>query len=101
VDIAGLCLKSGNAVILRGGKETINSNTAIVKVIQDACKKAGMPDGCVQFVDNTDHKLVEEMLKMSDVIDLLVPRGGAGLIKMVKEKARMAISQTASGCSLR
>ena len=91
VDIAGLCLKSGNAVILRGGKETINSNTAIVKVIQDACKKAGMPDGCVQFVDNTDHALVDEMLKMNDVIDLLVPRGGAGLIKTVKENARMAV----------
>jgi glutamate-5-semialdehyde dehydrogenase len=91
VDIASLCLKSGNAVILRGGKETINSNTAIVKVIQDACKKAGMPDGCVQFIDNTDHALVDVMLKMNDVIDLLVPRGGAGLIKMVKENARMAV----------
>jgi glutamate-5-semialdehyde dehydrogenase len=91
VDIAALCLKSGNAVILRGGKETINSNTAIVRVIQDACKKAGMPDGCVQFVDNTDHALVEAMLQMNEVIDLLVPRGGAGLIKMVKENARMAV----------
>jgi glutamate-5-semialdehyde dehydrogenase len=91
VDIAGLCLKSGNAVILRGGKETINSNTAIVKVIQDACQKAGMPAGCVQFVDNTDHALVDAMLGMSDVIDLIVPRGGTGLIKMVKENARMAV----------
>jgi glutamate-5-semialdehyde dehydrogenase len=91
VDIACLCLKSGNAVILRGGKETINSNTAIVKVIQDACKKAGMPDGCVQFIANTDHALVDAMLKMNDVIDLLVPRGGAGLIKSVKENARMAV----------
>ncbi len=91
VDIACLCLKSGNAVILRGGKETINSNTAIVKVIQDACKKAGMPNGCVQFIDNTDHALVDAMLKMNDVIDLLVPRGGAGLIKSVKENARMAV----------
>jgi glutamate-5-semialdehyde dehydrogenase len=91
VDIAALCLKSGNAVILRGGKETINSNTAIVKVIQDACKKADMPEGCVQFIDNTDRALVEAMLKMNDVIDLLVPRGGAGLIKMVKENARMAV----------
>lgn len=91
VDIACLCLKSGNAVILRGGKETINSNTAIVKVIQDACKKAGMPDGCVQFIDNTDHALVDAMLKMNDVIDLVVPRGGARLINMVKENARMAV----------
>ena len=91
VDIASLCLKSGNAVILRGGKETINSNTAIVKVIQDACKKAGMPDGCVQFIDNTDHALVNHMLRMNDVIDLIVPRGGAGLIKSVTENATMAV----------
>jgi glutamate-5-semialdehyde dehydrogenase len=91
VDIACLCLKSGNAVILRGGRETINSNTAIVEVIRDAGKKAGMPDGCVQFIDNTDHALVDAMLKMNDVIDLLVPRGGARLINMVKEKARMAV----------
>ncbi len=91
VDIACLCLKSGNAVILRGGKETIHSNTAIVGVIQDACKKAGMPEGCVQFVDNTDHALVDAMLRMNDVIDLLVPRGGSGLINMVREKARMAV----------
>jgi glutamate-5-semialdehyde dehydrogenase len=91
VDIACLGLKSGNAVILRGGKETINSNTAIVKVIQDACQNAGMPDGCVQFIDNTDHALVDTMLKMNDLIDLIVPRGGAGLIKSVKEKATMAV----------
>ena len=91
VDIASLCLKSGNAIILRGGKETINSNTAIVKVIQDACKKAGMPDACVQFIDNTDHALVDAMLKMNDVIDLIVPRGGTGLIKSVAENATMAV----------
>ena len=91
VDIACLCLKSSNAIILRGGKETINSNTAIVRVIQDACKKAGMPVGGVQFIDNTDHALVEAMLKMNDVIDLIVPRGGAGLIKSVKENATMAV----------
>jgi len=91
VDIASLCLKSGNAIILRGGKETINSNTAIVRVIQDACKRAGMPEGCVQFIDNTDHALVDRMLKMNDVIDLIIPRGGAGLIKSVTENATMAV----------
>jgi len=91
VDIACLCLKSGNAVILRGGKETINSNTAIVKVIQGACKRAGMPAGCVQFVDNTDRALVDVMLKMNDVIDLIIPRGGAGLIKSVAENATMPV----------
>jgi glutamate-5-semialdehyde dehydrogenase len=91
VDIAALCLKSGNAVILRGGKETINSNTAILKIIQDACSMAGMPAGCIQFIDNTDHALVDAMLKMNDIIDLIVPRGGAGLIKSVREKATMAV----------
>jgi len=91
VDISSLCLKSGNAVILRGGKETINSNTTIVRVIQDACKRAGMPEGCVQFIDNTDHALVNQMLKMNDVIDLIIPRGGAGLIKSVTENATMAV----------
>jgi glutamate-5-semialdehyde dehydrogenase len=91
VDIASLSLKSGNAVILRGGKETINSNTAIVRVIRDACQRAGMPEGCVQFIDNTDHALVERMLKMNDVIDLIIPRGGAGLIKSVTENAAMAV----------
>jgi glutamate-5-semialdehyde dehydrogenase len=91
VDIAVLCLKSGNAVILRGGKETINSNTAIVKVIQAACARAGMPDGCVQFVANTDRALVDHMLSMGGVIDLIIPRGGAGLIKSVAEKATMPV----------
>ncbi len=91
VDISALCLKSGNAVILRGGKETINSNLAIVKVIQEACNKAGMPDGCVQFIDNTDRSLVDHLLKMNDVIDLIIPRGGAGLINYVRENAAMAV----------
>jgi glutamate-5-semialdehyde dehydrogenase len=91
VDIAALCLKSGNAVILRGGKETINSNSALVDVIRDACADAGMPDGCVQFIEKTDHALVNELLKMNDVIDLVIPRGGAGLINSVKENATMAV----------
>ena len=91
VDISALCLKSGNAVILRGGRETINSNTAIVNVIREACDKAGMPEGCVQFIDNTDHALVEHLLKMKDVIDLFIPRGGAGLIKFVRDNAAMPV----------
>jgi glutamate-5-semialdehyde dehydrogenase len=91
VDIASLCLKSSNAIILRGGKETINSNTAIVKVIQGACKRAAMPAGCVQFIDNADRALVDAMLQMNDVIDLIIPRGGAGLIRSVAEKATMAV----------
>ncbi len=91
VDIASLCLKCGNAVILRGGKETINSNTAIVDVIRQACDRAGMPAGCVQFIDNTDRALVDRLLKMNDVIDLVIPRGGAGLINSVTENATMPV----------
>jgi len=91
IDISVLCLKSGNAVILRGGKETIHSNIAIVKVIQDACNRAGMPEGAVQFIENTDRTLVNHMLKMNDVIDLIIPRGGAGLIKSVTENATMPV----------
>lgn len=91
VDISALCLKSGNAVILRGGKETINSNIAIVRVVREACKKAGMPEGVVQFIENTDRALVEHLLRMSHVIDLIIPRGGAGLIKYVRENSTIAV----------
>lgn len=91
VDISALCLKSGNCVILRGGKETINSNKAIVQIIQAAVKRAGIPDGAVQFIENTDRALVNHILKMNHVIDLVIPRGGAGLIQFVKENATMAV----------
>ena len=91
VDISALCLKSGNAVILRGGKEAIRSNSALAAVVQEAAEKAGVPAGAVQFVENTDRALVDHMLKMRDVIDLIIPRGGAGLIKSVSENARMPV----------
>ncbi len=91
IDISVLCLKSGNAVFLRGGKETIRSNSALVKVVQDAAYRAGIPEGAIQFVDNTDHSLVEQMLQMKQYIDLIVPRGGSGLIKFVAETANMPV----------
>ena len=91
IDISSLCLKSGNAVILRGGKESINSNSALAKVVQGAAARAGAPDGAVQFIENTDRALVSHMLTMSDIIDLMIPRGGAGLIKFIKEKAAMPV----------
>ena len=91
IDISVLCLKSGNAVILRGGKEAIRSNSALVGVVQEACKRAGVPDGAVSFIENTDRALVNDMLKMRGVIDLLIPRGGAGLIKFVTENAAMPV----------
>ena len=91
IDISVLCLKSGNAIILRGGREAIHSNSALARIVQEAATKAGVSDGAVQFIDNTDRTLVNHMLKMSDIIDLIVPRGGAKLIRFVKEKATMPV----------
>jgi glutamate-5-semialdehyde dehydrogenase len=91
IDISGLCLKSGNAVILRGGKEAINSNKALAKVAQEACDQAGVPQGAIQFVESTDRALVKHMLKMKGIIDLMIPRGGAELIRLVSENASMPV----------
>jgi glutamate-5-semialdehyde dehydrogenase len=91
VDISVLCLKSGNAIILRGGKEAIHSNSALARVVQEAATRAGVPDGAIQFIENTDRALVNQMLKMRDFIDLVVPRGGAELIKLVRENATMPV----------
>ena len=91
VDISVLCLKSGNAVILRGGKEAIHSNSALARVVQGAVTRAGVPDGAVQFIENTDRTLVNHLLKMRDFVDLIVPRGGAELIRFVSESATMPV----------
>ena len=91
IDISVLCLKSGNAIILRGGKEAIHSNSALAKVVTAAVARAGVPDGAVQFIENTDRALVSHLLKMRDVIDLVIPRGGAGLIEFVTENAAMPV----------
>jgi glutamate-5-semialdehyde dehydrogenase len=91
IDISSLCLKSGNAVILRGGKEAINSNTALANVAQEACHRAGVPDGAIQLIESTERTLVSQMLKMKGIIDLMIPRGGAGLIKLVSENAAMPV----------
>jgi len=91
VDISALCLKSGNALILRGGKEAIHSNRALAKVVQEAATRSGVPGGAVQLIENTDRKLVNEMLQMREYIDLIIPRGGAGLIKLVRDNAAMPV----------
>ncbi len=91
IDISSLCLKSGNAVILRGGKEAVNSNKALAKIAQEACDLAGVPHGAVQFIESTERALVKHMLKMKGVIDLMIPRGGADLIKLVSENASMPV----------
>ena len=91
IDVSTLCLKSGNAAILRGGKEAINSNRALAKVAQDACDQAGVPQGAIQFIESTERALVNHMLKMKGIIDLMIPRGGAELIKLVSENATMPV----------
>ena len=91
VDISALCLKSGNAVILRGGKEAVRSNSALVAAVREAATRAGVPEGAVQFIENTDRTLVNRLLKMADIVDLIIPRGGAELIKFVSENAAMAV----------
>jgi glutamate-5-semialdehyde dehydrogenase len=91
VDISTLCLKAGSACILRGGKETIHSNKTIIAVLRDAIASAGAPADAVQLVENTDRTLIGELLKMRDVIDLVVPRGGAELIRYVADNATMPV----------
>lgn len=91
VDISVLSLKSGNAIVLRGGKEAIHSNTALAKTIQDAAYEAGIPEGAVQFIESTDRALVGQMLKMRDTIDLVIPRGGSDLINYVAQNAAMPV----------
>ncbi|EMC8716567.1 glutamate-5-semialdehyde dehydrogenase, partial [Salmonella enterica] len=91
VDVASLCLKTGNAVILRGGKETYRTNAATVRVIQKALKACGLPEAAVQAIDNPDRSLVNEMLRMDKYIDMLIPRGGAGLHKLCREQSTIPV----------
>jgi glutamate-5-semialdehyde dehydrogenase len=90
-DAAGLCVKSGNAVILRGGSETIRSNIAIGEVLRESLKGAGLPEDAVQVVPVTDRGVVLEMLKLEEYIDLVIPRGGEGLIRFVAENSRIPV----------
>jgi glutamate-5-semialdehyde dehydrogenase len=90
-DAAGLCLKAGNAVILRGGSEAIHSNWAIVNVLRSVAKKNGLHEGVVTFIDTADRLAITEMLKLEGVIDLIIPRGGEGLIRFVTENSRIPV----------
>jgi glutamate-5-semialdehyde dehydrogenase len=91
IDIAALCLKTGNASILRGGKETINSNLVLVKVIQDALVASGLPKTAVQYIENTDRALVGELLKMDQYVDMIIPRGNSGLQQFCKENSTIPV----------
>ncbi|MEZ9763012.1 glutamate-5-semialdehyde dehydrogenase [Vibrio splendidus] len=91
IDIAALCLKTGNASILRGGKETFFSNMELVKVIQSALEKAELPSASVQYIEKPDRELVSQLLKLDDYVDMIIPRGGAGLHKMCKENSTIPV----------
>lgn len=90
-DAAGLCLKAGNAVILRGGSEAIHSNKAIVNVLRDIAKREGLHEGAVTFIDTPDRQAVMEMLKLEGIVDLIIPRGGEDLIRTVTENSRIPV----------
>lgn len=96
-DAAGLCLKTGNAVILRGGSEAINSNKAIVKVLREAVKEAGLPEFSIQLVEDTSRETATKMMKLNEYIDVLIPRGGAGLIQAVVKNATVPVIETGVG----
>ncbi|MFH1720654.1 MAG: glutamate-5-semialdehyde dehydrogenase [Patescibacteria group bacterium] len=94
VDATVLCLKSGNSVMLRGGSDAINSNRALVKLIKEALAESEIPEDAVQFLDSTDRSVVSEFLKLTDYLDVIIPRGGKGLIKHVTENAHVPVIQT-------
>lgn len=97
VDAAGLCLKSGNACILRGGSEAIHSNTAIVQVLNEAGRVGGLPAGTVQLIETTDRQAVNALLRLNQYLDVIIPRGGAGLIKTVVENSTVPVIETGTG----
>src|SRR3989338_3561135 len=90
-DATSLCLKAGNAVILRGGSEAINSNKAIVKILKAVAKANGLHEGAITFIDIPDREAIMEMLKLEGTIDLIIPRGGEGLIRAVTENSRIPV----------
>jgi glutamate-5-semialdehyde dehydrogenase len=91
IDIAVLCLKSGNAAVLRGGREAVHSNSALAGLVREASERAAIPSGAVQFIENTDRTLLNHLLKMSGSIDLIIPRGGSELQKFVSQNAAMPV----------
>lgn len=96
-DAIGLCLKSGNAVVLKGGSEAMQSNMAVAGVLTEAAEAAGIPQGAIQFIDTADRAAVTSLIKLNDFVDVVIPRGGAGLIKAVVQNATVPVIETGSG----
>ncbi|MFT5872506.1 MAG: glutamate-5-semialdehyde dehydrogenase [Clostridium sp.] len=97
VDAAALCLKAGNAIILRGGSEAINTNMALASVIIKAAIAAGLPEGCIQLIDMVDRELVNKLVKLNEYVDVIIPRGGKGLKKAIIANATVPVIETGSG----
>lgn len=96
-DAFGLCFKTGNAVILRGGSDALNSNIAIVNIIKEALMGIHLPEDSVQLIENTDREIAKEMMRLNQYIDVLIPRGGAGLIRSVVENSTVPVIETGTG----
>ncbi len=97
VDAAALCLKSGNACILRGGSDAIRSNAALMDALENAAKRAGLPDGCVSLVRDTSREVAQALMRLNGYVDVLIPRGGKGLIDSVVKQATVPVIQTGDG----
>ncbi|MBP2644660.1 MAG: Gamma-glutamyl phosphate reductase [Firmicutes bacterium] len=96
-DAAGLCLKTGNAVILRGGSEALHSNMAITRILATAAETAGIPSGAIQLIETTDREAVNALMRLNEYLDVIIPRGGAGLIKTVLENSSVPVIETGTG----
>lgn len=99
-DAFGLCFKTGNAVILRGGSDAINSNIAIVKVIREALSECNLPTESLNLIEDTSRQVAEEFMRLDKYVDVLIPRGGAGLIKTVVEKANIPVIETGTATAM-
>ena len=96
-DAAGLCLKSGNAVILKGGSEAMESNKTVAAILAQAAEGAGIPAGSIQFIDTSDRQAVQDLIHMNGLVDMVIPRGGAGLIQAVVRNASVPVIETGAG----
>ena len=96
-DAAGLCLKSGNAVILKGGSEAMESNKTVAAILEQAAESAGIPAGSIQFIDTSDRQAVQDLIHMNGLVDVVIPRGGAGLIQAVVRNASVPVIETGAG----
>jgi len=97
VDAAALCLKSGNVVILRGGSEALESNKVLARVIAGAAEESGLPSGCIQLITETNREWVQQLMRLNDYVDVIIPRGGAGLIQTVVQNATVPVIETGTG----